>query len=128
MATRHSNRTRPSRRVHHKPKTPAGPAILPPTKAAAGSKPPARSGARADSTKTKMAKPSDLSTIRDHFYGSLALVETAYAVLNVAQDDWDVGCCSTDISSAVLTLQLGLQKLQRLHEDLDIAILTRRRE
>jgi hypothetical protein len=82
--------------------------------------------AHAEFNKKKMAKPPDLGTILDHFSDSLALVETAHAVLNTAQENWNVDSCGSDISPAVLTLELGVKKLQRLRGDLDLAILAPR--
>ena len=127
MATRYSSRSRPSGRARLKPKPPVAPSVPPAAKSAASWKKLARSVARAESSNKKAAKPPDLGSILDHFSDYLALVETAYAALNVAQEGWDADCCGSDISPAVLTLELGIKELQRLHGDLDRAILTQRR-
>jgi hypothetical protein len=121
MATRHSSRSRPSSRARSKPQPPPA-AITREVKSTAGGKKPTRPVARSEFNKKK-AKLPDLGTILDHFSDSLALVETAYAVLNTAQDNWDADCCGSDISPAVLTLELGVKKLQGLRGDLDLAIL-----
>lgn len=77
----------------------------------------ARSAARADRNKKKKAKKPDMEDILGHFSDALAIAETACEALNVLQED------GKPIGGAVLTLERGLQELQRAYTELDLAIL-----
>jgi len=127
MATRYSSRSRPSSRVRPKPKPAVTSSVPAAATSEASSKKSARSESGTRSSKKNALKPPDLDTILNHFSDSLALVETAFAALDAAQEDWDVTCCGSDISPAVLTLQFGIKDLQRLRGDLDRAIFSQRR-
>lgn len=73
--------------------------------------------------KSKPIKPTvadqveDLDEILGRFSDALALAETAYSALETAQEDEDL------IGPGVLTLKHGIDALNRVYTDLDLAIL-----
>jgi hypothetical protein len=69
--------------------------------------------------KKKPVKRADFNEILGHFSDALALAETAYSVLDGAQQD-HAGICP-----AVLTLERGLGELRRVYTEFDMAILRR---
>lgn len=117
MATRHSSRRPSSERSGLKRPTPPAPSLPPAAASAASRKGSGRSATRAEGKK-KAARPPDFDEILGHFAEALALAETAYSALDVAQED-----CSTAISPAVLTLKRGLRELGCVYTELDRAIL-----
>lgn len=122
MATRHSTRSRPSSRARSNPKSrsPAAPAKQ---EAASAQRRQARSAEQAaPNKKRKAANPPDLDEILGRFAESLALVETSYAALDAAQEDWNrkaahAGC------PAVHTLGQGIKALSRVYSEVDLVFL-----
>lgn len=123
MATRHSTRRQQSSRARSHPKSHSAPAIPTQKEAASAQIRQARSaGQAAPKKKRKATVPPDLDEILGRFAESLALVETSYAVLDAAQEDWNrklsqVGC------PAVHTLGHGIKALSRVYSEVDLAFL-----
>jgi len=123
MATRHSTRRQPSRRARSTSKSRPTQTVPTPQEAAAARKEQARSASQAvPKKKGKAAGPPDLDEILGRFAEALALVETGYAVLDSAQEDWHgevahVGC------PAVHTLGHGIKALSRIYNEVDLAFM-----
>jgi len=95
MAKAHSSRGRAARRTRINSSTPKSKPIKP---------------AVADQVE-------DLDEILGRFSDALALAETAYSALETAQEDEEL------IGPGVLTLKHGIDALNRVYTDLDLAIL-----
>lgn len=107
MATRHSSsRQRPSRRRNGNARP-----------RSSGAKTHVPKPARATTKTQEPAKWPDLDQILGHFNDALALVETAYAALEIV-DETGGGT----MSSAMLTFGRGLEALRRTYKELDLAV------
>jgi hypothetical protein len=82
-----------------------------------------RSRINSSTPKPKPIKPAvadqveDLDEILGRFSDALALAETAYSALEAAQEDEEL------IGPSVLTLKHGIDALNHVYTDLDLAIL-----
>jgi hypothetical protein len=118
MATGHSTRRRPSSRVRSNSKSHPTPTTPVPKKATS-----VRSAqTAAPKRKGKTAGPPHCDEILCRFTETLALVETGYAVLDVAQQDWEgqdaqLGC------PAVHTLSSSIKALARVYSEVDVAFM-----
>lgn len=121
MATRHSTRSRPSGRARSNFKSRPTPVVPAPQAAAKPARPVAQA---APKKKGKAAGPPDYDEILGRFAEALALVETGYAVLDEAQQDWGLQisrrCCP-----AVCTLDHGIKALAAVYSEVDVAFLKR---
>ena len=117
MAKAHSSRRRPPGRPEDV--RPSDNRVSTADPAKSGRKRPVRSAARPGVKKKPTTKRADLDEILGHFSDALALAETAYSVLDEAQQDY-AGICP-----AVRTLERGLGELRRVYTEFDMAILRR---
>lgn len=123
MATRHSTRRQPSRRARSNSKSRPTPSVPAPPKAASARKEQARSLPQAvPKKKGKAAGPPDLGEILGRFAEALALVETGYAVLDSAQEDWH-GEVAHVSCPAVHTLRHGIKALSQVYNEVDLAFM-----
>ena len=121
MSTRHSTRTQPSGRARNLQSHPA-PAEPPSKEAAATREKQSRANAKAAPKKQRAARRHNLEETLGRFADALALVETGYAALDSAQQDWDgdgarIGC------PAVRTIEHGLKALAQVYNEVDRAIM-----